>query len=108
MITNTLAVAAGAAVAGPLGNRTALAQSPSQPTNIKSYTNAEFYNASGKFLIDKAREAYFDMFRRFGYPISETLRKEMWILDFGAGGFRPGRHGGHLLAQPAGLRLLRP
>ena len=87
MITNTLAVAAGAALAGPLGNRSALARSPAQPTNIKSYTNADFYDASGKFLPDQARAAYYDMFRRFHYPVSETLKKDMWILDFGLGDF---------------------
>lgn len=53
----------------------------------KTYTSPEFYDAQGKFLLDKAREAYFDMFRRFGYPISDRLKKEMWILDFGLGDF---------------------
>lgn len=87
MINQSLAVAAGAALVRPLGNSFALAQSPSQPANVKSYTNADFYDASGKFLIEKAREAYYDMFRRFHYPISETLKKDMWILDFGLGDF---------------------
>jgi len=55
--------------------------------DVKTYSSAEFYDANGKFLKNKAREAYFDMFHRFGYPISEKLRKEMWILDFGLGDF---------------------
>lgn len=54
---------------------------------VKTYRSAEFYDANGKFLVEKAREAYFDMFRRFGYPISEKLKKEMWTLDFGLGDF---------------------
>jgi D-lyxose ketol-isomerase len=56
-------------------------------TAVKTYTSEEFYDANGKFLVDKAREAYFDMFRRFGYPISKKLQKEMWVLDFGLGDF---------------------
>ena len=27
------------------------------------------------------------MFRRFHYPVSDTLKKDMWILDFGLGDF---------------------
>ncbi len=54
---------------------------------VKTYTNADFYDAQGKFQVEKAREAYFDMFRRFGYPISPKLKKDMWALDFGLGDF---------------------
>jgi len=54
---------------------------------VKTYSNADFYDAGGKFLVDKARAAYYDMFRRFGYPVTETLKKDMWILDFGLGDF---------------------
>lgn len=58
-----------------------------QKPAVKTYSNADFYDAQGKFQVEKAKEAYFDMFRRFGYPISETLRKGMWALDFGLGDF---------------------
>jgi len=58
-----------------------------QRTEVKNYTNADFYTEDGTFLEDKARAAYYDMFRRFEYSISERLRKEMWILDFGLGDF---------------------
>ena len=76
------AAAAGAALSGRWAGaaQPACCQSP-----VKTYTSAEFYDADGKLLEDKAREAYYDMFRRFSYPISETLEKEMWILDFGLG-----------------------
>lgn len=70
-----------------------LAMSPTAPAAepaccaVKTYTNADFYDAGGKFQVEKAREAYYDMFRRFGYPITPTLKKDMWILDFGLGDF---------------------
>jgi len=54
---------------------------------VKTYKSADFYDADGTFLADKAKEAYFDMFRRFQYPISDKLQKEMWILDFGLNDF---------------------
>ena len=60
---------------------------PCDSAAVKTYTNADFYAADGTFQVDKAREAYHDMFRRFGYPISDRLKEEMWILDFGLGDF---------------------
>jgi D-lyxose ketol-isomerase len=83
MITNGLAVAAGATLTGSLSSRSAVAQG----ANVKTYTNSDFYDANGNFLKEKAREAYYDMFARFHYPVSDTLKKEMWILDFGLGDF---------------------
>ena len=99
------AAAAGAAWAG----HGATAQAASNDTAaVKTYTNADFYDSEGKLLKDKAREAYYDMFRRFHYPISERLKRDMWILDFGLGDFAHVRHGRHFLAQPPGPQLFRP
>jgi D-lyxose ketol-isomerase len=78
------AVAAGTLLAG---GAAASADAGCEKPAVKTYTNADFYDAQGKFQADKAREAYFDMFRRFGYPISPTLSKGMWVLDFGLGDF---------------------
>jgi len=85
MITGTAAAAAGLALAG-----TASAEKSCQKTEVKTYANADFYDANGEFLVDKAREAYYDMFERFHYPVSERLKSEddgMWIMDFGLGDF---------------------
>ena len=85
------AAAAGVALASQLGSGLHAAeaearQAPAAKT-VKTYTNADFYDAAGEFQAEKAKEAYFDMFRRFGYPISETLRKGIWVLDFHLGDF---------------------
>lgn len=48
--------------------------------------NEDFYK-DGKFLADKAKAAYFDMMRRFSYPISPRLEKELWVVDFSLGDF---------------------
>jgi len=84
MLTGTMAAAGGALLAG---SRVAGADASCGAPAVKTYTNADFYDGQGKFLVDKAREAYYDMFRRFGYPISDTLVKDMWILDFNLGDF---------------------
>lgn len=83
-----------------LGSAAAVAGSISVPANAegsgkglknnpraKTYKSSDFYDGNGEFLEAKARTAYYDMFRRFGYPISERLKEEMWILDFGLGDF---------------------
>ncbi|MCZ7638186.1 MAG: hypothetical protein M5U12_20380 [Verrucomicrobia bacterium] len=87
MIARSATVAAGAASLAAFGPRSAAAQNPSTPSTVKTYTNADFYDSAGQFLVDKAREAYYDMFRRFQYPLSDTLKNGMWILDFGLGDF---------------------
>ena len=73
-----------AAVAGGLG---AKASASDGTRKVKTYNSADFYDAGGNFVEATAREAYYDMFRRFGYPISDRLKEEMWILDFGLGDF---------------------
>ncbi len=84
LLAGTAALAAGATISNIRNSR---ADETEKAGEVKTYASADFYDADGKFLKDKAREAYFDMFRRFGYPISEKLKKEMWILDFGLGDF---------------------
>ena len=58
-----------------------------EQTPVKTYKNSDFYDADGKFQVEKAKEAYFDMMRRFHYPIPESLRKGMWVLEFGLNDF---------------------
>ena len=83
------AAAAGVALAGPLSRRAAPAEGGCEAgrAKVKTYRSGDFYDGQGEFLVDKARAAYYDMFRRFHYPVSEKLKKEMWILDFHLGDF---------------------
>ncbi len=74
-----------AAVAGGVVAR-ASAATAKEP-KVETYKSADFYDGDGNFVEATAREAYYDMFRRFGYPISDRLKEEMWILDFGLGDF---------------------
>jgi len=53
---------------------------------VPKLTNADFYK-DGKFLEDKGRQAYYDMFDRFHFPNPEPQQKIMWVQDFGLGDF---------------------
>jgi len=91
MIAGT-AAAAGLTLAGGLPGESALAAPPSEAnrvkaTTVKTYSNTDFYDQSGTFQAEKAKQAYSDMFRRFGYSLSEPVQKGMWILEFGLGDF---------------------
>lgn len=83
----TMLASAAATAAAAIGGRSAMAAKGCDGSKVKTYTNADFYDSQGKFLVEKAREAYYDMFARFHNPISETLERDMWILDFGLGDF---------------------
>lgn len=66
----------------PLAN----ASCPKKASQPKKLTRDMFYK-DGKFDQEAAKQAYFDMFERLGYPISENLRKNIWAIDFGLGQF---------------------
>lgn len=50
--------------------------------NARIMKNDDFY-AGGKFVPEKAMEAYYDMMRCFEYPIQDVLKTEnLWTCDF--------------------------
>jgi hypothetical protein len=54
---------------------------------VKTYKNEDFYK-DGKFDAAAGKQAYYDMFDRFGYPIPPRLRTDdFWTLDFNLGKF---------------------
>ena len=61
---------------------------PKERKPMKQYTNADFYK-DGVFQEEVAFEAYFDMFQRMNYSLTDSLRgnPEFWVADFGLGDF---------------------
>ena len=57
-----------------------------QNSSQKKLAKNMFYK-NGKFDEEAAKQAYFDMMKNLGYPISDNLRKNMWVCDFGLGDF---------------------
>lgn len=67
----------------PMANNSAAACTSKASMKL---TKDMFYK-NGKFDEEAAKQAYFDMMKNLGYPISENLRKNMWACDFGLGDF---------------------
>ena len=53
---------------------------------MTTHTNDEFY-VDGEFQAESGRQAYFEMLERFGYPVPDKLREDLWATDFGLGDF---------------------
>lgn len=64
----------------------------------KKMTKEMFYK-DGKFDEKAAKQAYFDMMKDLGYPISDNMRENMWAIDFGLGDFPAVGMGGIFWAQ---------
>lgn len=69
--------------AGAADEKPAAAAAKQDATAMKKN---EFYT-DGKFQADKAKEAYFAMFKRFSYPVPPSLKEGMWAADFNLGDF---------------------
>lgn len=61
----------------PLGNRAAELRCE----------NSDFYDQGGQFLEDAAKEAYTRLMNAAGFPISDFVRQNLWVADFGLGRF---------------------
>lgn len=92
MITKPLLLlTVGAAMAVSLINTALAAENPTETkttmqVKLPKYKNEDFYK-DGKFQAEKAKAAYFDMMAKYGYPVPESLRTNMWATDFGLGDF---------------------
>lgn len=51
------------------------------------FSNRQFYDAKGTFLVEKAKDAYIALMKFHGYPIFPGLREKLVVTDFGTGQF---------------------
>ena len=51
------------------------------------FTNAQFYDADGKFLEEKAKDALMEMLKYHNYPIFDGLREKIWLTDYNQGNY---------------------
>lgn len=51
------------------------------------FTNAQFYDADGKFLEEKAKDALMEMLEYHNYPIFDGLREKIWLTDYNQGNY---------------------
>ena len=52
-----------------------------------SFDNREFYGPDGKFNEDAAKKAYLKLCAHHGYPVPDSVRKNLAVTDFGLGHF---------------------
>ena len=56
-----------------------------QQTETEKSVDTNFY-AEGALSVDQVKQAYFDMFERFNYPVPDVLKTdEFWVCDFDQG-----------------------
>lgn len=55
--------------------------------DLIAFSNEQFYDAEGKFIEDKAREAILSLMEYHGYPIFPELKEKLWVSDYGTGQF---------------------
>jgi hypothetical protein len=88
IVGGSIAAAAGIVLAkadGALGS-CGSCSSDKKECKVPALRNEDFY-VDGKFQVEKARRAYYDMFERFGYPNPKPQQDLMWIQDFALGDF---------------------
>jgi len=51
------------------------------------FDNSYFYDKDGKFLEEKAKDAYIALMKYHGYPVYKEMREKIWVSDYGKGEF---------------------
>ena len=78
---------AGAAASSILSVVEAAEKGKKKKMNVPQLRNEDFYQ-DGKYNAEAAKQAYYAMFKRFGYPVPPRLHTEdFWVQDFGVGEF---------------------
>ena len=52
-----------------------------------TFKNEDFYDADGKFDVEKGKDAYIALMKYHGYPVPEGTREKLWVSDYGLGQF---------------------
>lgn len=52
-----------------------------------AFDNADFYDASGTFKVDAAKDAYITLMKYHGYPVYKGMKENLWASDYGTGQF---------------------
>ena len=58
-----------------------------KPRTPPVFNNADYYGPDGKFNEEAAKKAYLTLCRYFGYPVTDNLRKNLFVTDYGLGCF---------------------
>ncbi|MGS0497598.1 hypothetical protein CWB85_20430 [Pseudoalteromonas sp. S1727] len=51
------------------------------------FKNSDFYDASGVFLKEKAKDAILALLNYHGYPVFDGIREKIFVMDYNSGNF---------------------
>ncbi len=51
------------------------------------FDNSYYYGPDGKFLPEKAKDAYIAVMKYHGYPVYPGIREKLWVSDYNTGQF---------------------
>ncbi len=51
------------------------------------FANEDFYDADGKFDVEKGKDAVIAVCKYHGYPLFKGFRENLWVSDYGTGEF---------------------
>jgi len=77
-----LALVGGSAAAAE-GGKTSRRSKKAAP----SFANEDFYDADGKFSVEKGKDAVMAVCEHHGYPVFDGFREDLWVSDYGTGEF---------------------
>jgi D-lyxose ketol-isomerase len=52
-----------------------------------AFDNASFYDAGGKFNVERGKDAVIAVMQHHGYPVFPDMREKLWVSDYGTGQF---------------------
>jgi D-lyxose ketol-isomerase len=81
------AAGAGLALAGAAGAQEKCAKKEDAAKPCLKFKNEDFYDASGKFKEEAAKDAIVALLKHHGYPVYEGTRENLWVSDYGIGQF---------------------
>ncbi|NQU20294.1 MAG: hypothetical protein HQ567_03355, partial [Candidatus Nealsonbacteria bacterium] len=76
---------AGATVIGTAATARAEDKAKSKPGI--SFKNESFYDADGKFDVEKGKDGIIALCKYHGYPIYPDMRENLWVSDYNTGQF---------------------
>ncbi len=84
-LLKTAGVVAGASVLGAGG--AAAAEEKCCGKGKLAFTNEQFYDADGKFDVEKGKDGVMALCKYHGYPVFPEMREGLWVSDYDTGVF---------------------
>ena len=78
---------AGLAAMGAVAGSAQAASNRAKDNAAIRFKNEQFYDADGKFLVEKGKDGVIALCKCHGYPVFPDLRENLWVSDYATGQF---------------------